>query len=393
MIVRSVEQMASRKLTQQIAVFGESGSGKTVLLSSFYGAAQEPEFSKENLFHVVADDVGQGHHLLRNYLGMRDSAATPGMNRFKADTYSFSIKLKDQPLGNQQRAQPFDALQIVWHDYPGEWFEQEASSPTEAQRRVETFRSLLGSDIALLLVDAQRLLDNKGEEERYLKLLMGNLHNTLLSLKDELLEDGEQLVEFPRIWMLGLSKVDLVPEMDVFAFRDLMISKVGPELGVLRETLEGFVQGDDALAVGEDFVLLSSAKFQPGQILVKERIGVDLMLPLAAVFPFERHLRWKASMDLPGKVAENLVGGAELLATALVGIKPFAKKLPRPLGALFKFVNPSVIAEAANLAGDKLHELNAEARRKNDNLTAAVTKFKLDLEEAQEQKILLESVQ
>jgi ABC-type dipeptide/oligopeptide/nickel transport system ATPase component len=33
-----------RALEQQIAVFGESGSGKTVLLSSFYGAAQDPKF-------------------------------------------------------------------------------------------------------------------------------------------------------------------------------------------------------------------------------------------------------------------------------------------------------------------------------------------------------------
>ena len=33
-------------LEQHIAVFGESGSGKTVLLSSFYGATQEPQFLK-----------------------------------------------------------------------------------------------------------------------------------------------------------------------------------------------------------------------------------------------------------------------------------------------------------------------------------------------------------
>lgn len=390
--MRSVEQMASRKLTQQIAVFGESGSGKTVLLSSFYGSAQEPKFSKENLFHVVADDIGQGHRLHRNYLGMRDSATVPDANRFKADTYSFSIKLKDQPAGNQRKAQPFDALKLIWHDYPGEWFEQEASSPEEARRRVETFRALLGSDIALLLVDAQRLLHHEEEEERYLKLLMGNLRNSLLSLKDDLLEDGEQIVEFPRIWMLGLSKADLVSEMDVFAFRDLMISKVGQELDILRHTLEEFVQGDDALAVGEDFVLLSSAKFQPGQILVKERIGVDLMLPLAAVFPFERHLRWAERAELPRKVVENLLGGADLLAAALVGIKPFARRLPRPVGAVFRFLNPDVIAQATSLAGDKLRDLNAEARIKKNNLTAAVTKFKLDLEKAQEQKILLESV-
>ena len=60
-------------LEQHIAVFGESGSGKTVLVSSFYGATQEPEFWNSSLFNVTADDTGQGHQLHANYLGMKDS--------------------------------------------------------------------------------------------------------------------------------------------------------------------------------------------------------------------------------------------------------------------------------------------------------------------------------
>ncbi len=53
---------------QHVAVFGESGSGKTVLVSSFYGAAQEQAFLKESLFHVIADNTGQGNRLRQNYL-------------------------------------------------------------------------------------------------------------------------------------------------------------------------------------------------------------------------------------------------------------------------------------------------------------------------------------
>ena len=34
----------NRKIEQQIAVFGESGSGKTVLVSSFYGATQQQAY-------------------------------------------------------------------------------------------------------------------------------------------------------------------------------------------------------------------------------------------------------------------------------------------------------------------------------------------------------------
>ena len=67
----------NRVLEQHIAVFGESGSGKTVLVSSFYGATQEPQFLKSSLFDVTADDTGQGHQLHGNYLGMKDSARPP----------------------------------------------------------------------------------------------------------------------------------------------------------------------------------------------------------------------------------------------------------------------------------------------------------------------------
>ena len=73
-----------RALEQHIAVFGESGSGKTVMLSSFYGATQEPEFLQKSLFHVVADDIGLGSQLHRNYLGMRDSARLPETHTSKS---------------------------------------------------------------------------------------------------------------------------------------------------------------------------------------------------------------------------------------------------------------------------------------------------------------------
>src|SRR5947209_4776550 len=115
----------SAALEQHIAVFGEGGSGKTVLLSSFYGATQEPQYAKKNLFHVVADDMGQGTRLHRNYLGMKNSARVPETTRFSATSYSFSVKLKAGSDAKAAKDRPFDDLRLVWHDYPGEWFEQD----------------------------------------------------------------------------------------------------------------------------------------------------------------------------------------------------------------------------------------------------------------------------
>jgi len=297
----------NRVLEQHIAVFGESGSGKTVMVSSFYGATQVPQFLKSSLFDVTADDTGQGHRLYNNYLGMRDSARPPDPTRFSSIPYAFSVKLRDK--GDKlKRAKAFDALRLVWHDYPGEWFERDVE-PEIAERRVDTFRSLLGSDVALLLVDGQRLLDNAGEEERYLKSLLGSFRTGMLKLKDQLLDDGKPLVRFPRIWVLALSKADLLPELDVFGFRDLIIGKAYEDLDELRKVLKGFVDSPDALDVGEDFVLFSSAKFEPSKIDVTERKGLDLVLPLASVLPLERHVKWATRTQLPAKVASELLEG------------------------------------------------------------------------------------
>ena len=41
--------MQLNELKQEIAVFGASGSGKTVMLSSFYGAMQEPQGEEDEI--------------------------------------------------------------------------------------------------------------------------------------------------------------------------------------------------------------------------------------------------------------------------------------------------------------------------------------------------------
>lgn len=380
----------SRALEQHIAVFGESGSGKTVMLSSFYGAAQEPDYLRENLFHVVADDFGQGNRLHRNYLGMKNAVQLPDQNRFSATSYSFSVKLKDGADAEAMKSRPFDALRLVWHDYPGEWFEEDVSGPEEAQRRISAFRALLSSDIALLLVDGQRLLDHSGEEERYLKSLFTNFRNGLLSLKDDLLEEGKPLSEFPRIWIMALSKSDLLPDMDVFAFRDLLVEKASDDVDELRRVIAGLVESNDALSVGEDFMLISSAKFEPGRIEVTKRIGLELILPLAALLPFERHVRWAQLKLLPGRVGEKLVtkGAVPLMVAALLGTK---SKRAGKIGLVLSLLNPDVVNDAANLAGDKLRALNADALARRDYLKATLTQFKIDLEKAEDQKIFLRS--
>ncbi|WP_235480560.1 helicase HerA domain-containing protein [Agreia sp. Leaf210] len=58
--------MPKRVLEQHLAVFGESGSGKSVLISSFYGLMRERQTQERTRLDVVADDAGQGDRLFQN---------------------------------------------------------------------------------------------------------------------------------------------------------------------------------------------------------------------------------------------------------------------------------------------------------------------------------------
>lgn len=381
---------ADKVLEQQIAVFGEGGSGKTVMLSSFYGAAQEPAFKKSSLFHMLADDIGQGTRLHKNYLGMRDSNALPMTTRLLSHAYSFTLRMRRAE--DAHKSGQFNALRLVWHDYPGEWFEEEPATPEEADERVRAFRKLLGADVALLLIDGQRLLDNTGEEERYLRLLFSTIGNALASLKDDLLPDGEQLIRFPRIWVLGLSKADLLPDMNVYGFRDLVVRTATDDLQGLRDVLSGFVVGEQALSVGEDFVLLSSARFSPNRIDVDERIGVDLVMPLAAMLPLERHARWVRAGDLPRKLAEELLKSSTLVATVLAFVSKF--KLPGPAGKVLAAVQLlllPILDQIVNQSEEAIGKLQEEATKKKDFLAATLLKFRLDLADAEKRDVLIRS--
>lgn len=384
-------------LEQQIAVFGESGSGKTVLLSSFFGPTEEEGFGQRNLYDVVADDAGQGATLFQNFLGMRNAARVPDPNKFRSTSYSFSIrKAKGLPASAGPRA-TFDALRLIWHDYPGEWFEQDVDGE-EADRRVDVFRTLLGSDVAVLLVDAQRLIDNEGQEEAYLKSLFRNYRTGIENLSDKILDDGKPLTVFPRIWIVALSKWDLLPEIDAHRFKELIVEKAAGDLNRLRETIASMVDAPTALTVGEDFLLLSSAKFSPGHIELTQRVGVDLMLPIAAALPLERHVQWINSKKLPHAVTERLLDNAGIISTALIAVAPFLLKvkLPGPLTLLAPILARALSKDAlekfVDLGRAKLEEVRKQALEHHDYLTAVLTRFRIDLQDAEKAKVLLRSL-
>ena len=70
----------------------------------------------------------------------------------------------------------------------------------------------------------------------------------------------------------------------------------------------------DAMSMGEDFMLLSSAKFElssagpePVKIDVTKRVGIDLILPVASLLPLEHLVQWQEKMKIPMKVLDTLL--------------------------------------------------------------------------------------
>lgn len=387
--------MAKKVREQNLAVFGASGSGKTVLLSSFYGATREPSFRSESLYSLIAGDTGQGNRLHQNYLRMKNASQAPPSTKFKSTSYAFTVKPNGGDGTKSVKGQPFSALRLVWHDYPGEWFEEDPSSEQEAARRVATFTNLMKSDVALILIDGQKLLDHAGEEEKYLKYLLSSIGGGLERLKDDILTDDEPLAEFPRIWVLALSKADLHPDLDVQGFQNLVVEKAAGDVTALQETLKGFVQVPEALSLGEDFLLLSSAKFEPDRITVSERVGVDLILPVASMLPLERVAQWADNFDIPLKVLGELVDHAEALAAVLTGAGATmtAKLLARvpKVGPILGPIAIPALAELVKLGTSKLEEIHAQAREDQDYLTAILTKFRLDLEAGVKDDLLVKN--
>lgn len=385
---------------QHIAVFGESGSGKTVLVSSFFGPTQEGSY-RNDLWDLVARDTGQGHRLYQNYLGMRDEARTPLVTTFNSTTYGFSVKLK-AGTSDESRKRPFDELHLAWHDYPGEWFTEDPSSDEEDRRRTETWMDLLRSDVALLLVDGQKLLDHQGEEERYLKSLLNNFRLSILRTKDALLAEHGPLVEFPRIWIFALSKSDLLPDWDVDTFRDLVIRKAAGEIDRLRSTIGELIETPEALSLGEDFILLSSAKFEltadsddAVDIDVTKRVGLDLVLPIASLLPLERRVQWQEQFSIPWKVVDSLADGADVIAAALTGAK--YKTVEKILERIARSNRGTAIVSSAlpylekavRIAGPRLKEMHEQALAQQENLRATLLQFKVDMEQGVTEKILV----
>ncbi|QPK82768.1 ATP/GTP-binding protein [Corynebacterium qintianiae] len=387
-----------RKVNQELAVFGESGSGKTVLASVFYGRATDPSVEFSDHYTVRCTDATHRTKLFKDYLGMAKEDTPPRPDKFRASQYPFRIALKSPEETGEVTLKSVD---LTWHDYPGEWFEQTTSGPEEERRRINTFKALLESDVALILVDADKLNSYQGEEDRYLKSLFGNFRSSIQNLEDELLSDEKKLVNFPRIWVITLSKADVMPEMSAIEFKELVVLKAGDELNELRSVLQKFALGGK-VSLGEDFLLLSSAKFSPGDVDTTTNIGLDVIVPLATLLPVERFAKIENRKLVP---VEKLARAANAVAALTEDTPSVVKAIGAVAGRLARALPipvPGFAAQqafleaflaAATFGAERLRELEAEARQNKSYAQAALLGMQRGLAEAEEKGILLRATE
>lgn len=372
----------TRTITQKIAVFGQSGSGKTVLISSFYGPLQDPEFLKHSFYEVRSDSTQAGIMLHQNFVKMKKDNTAPVQNRFDDHTFRFSVLPQE---GNSEQK-----IELEWHDYPGEWFETDPATSDEQAERISTFQSLMTSDLAIILVDGAKLLANKGEEERYLKVLFNSYRQSFETLRNKIIGNGSKQDQFPRVWIIALSKADLWPDFTVHEFRDLIVGKAAGEIVELTRTLTKFVSHEQSFSLGEEFLLLSSAKFEDRHIDVTKRTGVDLILPLAGVHPISKFASWRKFGKIPPSIADKLkfIDAAPLVTK---GIRMASERI-----TVLKRLSVSdsavvMILTLLDAAVSEVKSAQGDAMKKHDFFGSLMAEFVLSLKEAEKQRKLLRS--
>ncbi|MBE6372043.1 MAG: hypothetical protein E7055_08210 [Lentisphaerae bacterium] len=293
------------KFEQHVALFGESGCGKTTLLTVFYGYQQAVKFQKEAGYRLLADDLTQGQNLLSSFYNITTKPIAP--TRLTSREYSFTIR----PEGASQ-----DAGRLVWHDYPGEWW-TETKTEEEQKDKEETFLSLISSDVALFLVDGAKL---KIQGDKYIKYLFCNFRDEISRLKNyPTLKAKFPLTHFPRIWLICLAKSDIMPNVTAEDFKKRILSVANEELQAVKQEIREIIEEPELFNLGDDYLLLSAAEYDEKNESIKDiekRKGVDLIAPIAFTVPVKRSLWWARKKEA---TISTMTGALEIIRKLTTG--------------------------------------------------------------------------
>lgn len=295
--------------TLRLAFFGESGSGKTALVSSYFGYQQRHSFEQTHGYRLNAANTRDGNVLLRNYYGMQEGVFPP---QTVSRWYTFQFDLKASGLSRP-------AVRVEWIDYPGGWWGNVPADLDEQQQRQACILKLLTAQVGILIVDGASY---RRHGARYLRALLEHFTAEVRGWQRGLVAGpGGEHITVIENWIVALTKADLFPQ-DYTAerFAKAVIKETMDELNELGEALYGKPQ-----QFGTRFMLLSAAQGEPNQpqrvASVEHTIGLELLAPAALWIELERlaerRQRHNPAQDLPWwqrllLIAEELAKGPAL---------------------------------------------------------------------------------
>lgn len=264
---------SDKRVPVNVAVYGGSGAGKTVLLSSLFDCLGRPGPSKGRGYVIRAENKHLGNRLLLAYEDIIKKGDMPD-GTAHMEEFRFS-------LGNE-RAMSWP-LQFSWFDYRGGIWDQIGAVDDDKNPLLQEPKSLsdlktLASCIAgLLIVDGEDFVSNPGGSIIELTARLERLGTIRKAYEKKTrflwFFSGEEIT-YPEEWVIALTKADRMPDdysaktfCDEFLRMDrkhgLPFAQVAEKLGV-----------QDGL--GHRFMILSSFK-QNGGPPYERGFGVELL--------------------------------------------------------------------------------------------------------------------
>lgn len=343
-----------------IAVFGDTGSGKTILLSTFYAHQNDNIFEENNHYKLLATDQAQDHKLIHNYYGLEKEHKLPEQTNKNYEEFKFQVNVKGI---NKTGAK------ITWYDYPGEWWRNNPSTNEEIKRRKELFQKLVNCDVALLLVDGYELKESQNKSA-CISALFRQFTNEIQ--RQFLMSETENNIKIPKTWIICLTKSDLLDNYTCNDFKKDVHGCAATEY--LRQKLQEISSDKDEISLGDYFLKLSAAKIDIDGLVesVGNPIGIDLIAPIAIKIPLE-YLRTKNAIKTNFfKFMNKTIDVASMLSENYSTW--FAFKITIPL--LDSFLSASA---------DELQKQVDDSLKKKNAVDVVVTSFMKKLKKAEEE--------
>lgn len=340
----------------RIALFGQMSSGKTTLLASYFGNQQMNSFEKEHGYRLAVDDIAKGNRLLSKYYKMEKGEFPLGTATFEEYHFNFKVHGLTEP-----------SFKIVWYDYPGGWWQSTPIDEEEKSVRREAFKNLLQSHVGILLVDGGEYIN---EGNSYVNCLLDQFKNEIRNIKDSLASDGSPMTDFPKQWIIALSKADILSES---ATAEDFCKKTVSEG---NEQLEGLADAINSKDFGSQYMLISSVKCHDKKIInAHQYIGIQLIAPVALLSVLDE-LAKKVGRGRGHGMFKGIFNKLKELVNFIDKIDDF---LPKKYQVVTHLLKAFHLQEGLEKSVEYFREKQARAAQKGKTIDAAINAMKAEL--------------